>query len=140
MSMDEQRAPLNLRLLTVIGALLGVGLALEGLHARLFGTFLPSGGVLGVWSRVSVELHVGPVELGPAELGWPMVVVGTMWSGALSGLWLRSRWGYRACQLLGVLSLGYVGVGTLLALGVLALLRTGSIRRWSSYGNMPDDE
>jgi hypothetical protein len=137
MSMDEQRVPINLRLLTVLGALLGAGLALEGLHARLFGAFLPLEGVLGVWNRVGAELQIGPVDLGPAELGWPLVVVGSMWTGALSGLWLRSRWGYRACQILGILSLGYIGVGTLLALGVLVLLRTGSVRRWSGRGSVP---
>lgn len=118
---------------------MSITLTLEGLHARLFGSYLPLGGVLGVWSRIGGATQLASLDLSAATLGWPMVVVGTMWSGALSGLWLRLRWGYRACLILGVLSLGYVGIGTLLASCVLLLLRSTSVRSWSGRGGASHD-
>lgn len=117
---------------------MGVLMALDGLYARLFGSLLALPGLPGAWSGINVGLQFGALNLTAADLAWPMVVVGTMWSGALVALWLKLRWGYRACVVLGILSLGYAGVGLLLAAGVLLMLRTKPVRTWSMGGGMDD--
>jgi hypothetical protein len=136
--MDEHRVSPLLKVLTALAAVLGTAMALEGLYARLFGSFFLLAGFLGLWGRVSTELQLGGIELTAQGLAWPLVVVGTMWSGALLALWLRLGWGYRACVILGIASLGYIGVGSLLAAGVLLLLRSIQVRQWTMAGSMGD--
>jgi hypothetical protein len=136
--MNEQSASPFLRALTGLGAVLGTLLALDGLHARFFGVLLALPGFTGAWSGINAGLHIGAIEVHAADLAWPMVVVGTMWSGALLALWLRLSWGYRACVVLGIMSLGYVGLGSLLAAGVLLLLRSPQVHKRSTEGGVHD--
>lgn len=100
-------------------------MALDGLHARLFGDYIRLRGEIGWW--VALPRAVG---LDPLALAWPLIVLGTAWFGALSGLWLGLGWGFRGVAGLAVVSLLYLGPGTALALIILACLWAGRLDRW----------
>jgi hypothetical protein len=112
-------------LLTLTGSILGTWLSLSGLFIRVFGQALSLGGGLA-WAG---WLPAG-AGITPQMVGWPLVVVGTAWFGALCGLWLRLGWAYRVSVGLGLVSLLYPGLGTALALGALICLWVPPTRRW----------
>lgn len=120
-----RRSPIAPRLLIVCGAVLGGWMAIDGLYGRLFGSFLSLFGHPAWWLRIPEVLGADP-----ASFAWPLVVVGTAWSGALSGMAMRLGWAYRVCWILAVLSLLYLGPGTVLALLILFLLMAPSTRAW----------
>lgn len=120
-----QRPPIPLVLLTFAGAVLGGWMAWDGLHARLFGDFIRLQGQLGWWAAIPRAVNAEPLTL-----AWPLVALGAAWFGALSGLWLRLRWGYRATIVMALVSLLYLGPGTALSLVVLICLWAGRLGRW----------
>ncbi len=120
-----KRPPATLWLFALSGAILGAMLALDGLHARLWGDFLFSGAGAGLWARF-LGLDAGTLT----GLAWPMIVVGCAWWGVVSGVFLRQSWARRLTPWFGLVSLLYLGPGTALAaLALLALLAPSS-RRW----------
>jgi hypothetical protein len=120
-----RRPPRSLYLLTAAALLLGGWMTADGLFGRLFGTFLPLLGGPGWWQLLPRALGVEPLVL-----AWPLIVVGTVWLGALTGLWSGLGWSYRAALCLGIVSLLYLGPGTALGLISLGCLWGGRLRRW----------
>jgi hypothetical protein len=119
------RPPSSLTLLTIAAAPFGAWLAADGLSIRLFGAALEGGGALGLW-----RLLPSALGLSIAALGWPLVVLGTAWFGALAGLWFRLGWARRAALALAVASLAHVGIGTALGAVALICLSDRKLRDW----------
>jgi hypothetical protein len=103
----------------------GVWLAADGLSIRLFGVPLPVAGFLSAWRLLPSALH-----LPAAAFGWPLVVLGTAWFGALVGLWFRLGWSRRAALLLAGISLLHLGLGTVVGVLALASLADRKLRAW----------
>jgi hypothetical protein len=104
---------------------LGVWLALGGLWLRLFGEPLASAGFFGIW-RTLPEFLGAPAS----ALGWPMIVVGTAWLGALTGLWMRLGWSKRVAWALALASLFHLGAGTFVAVVAAGCLADPRLRAW----------
>ncbi len=116
-------------LFTLCGAILGAMLALDGLHARMWGEFLFSGAGAGLWARL-LGLDAGRLT----DLAWPMVVLGSAWWGVVSGLLMRQSWARRLAPWFGLVSLLYLGPGTVLAALALLALLAPPARRWMEAG------
>ncbi|MGA2821101.1 MAG: hypothetical protein ABSF61_10660 [Anaerolineales bacterium] len=117
--------PAVLRIALVLGAVLGAWLALEGLYARLFGHMPELSTHFELWASLLIRW-----QLNPANLGWPLVVVGTTWWGSLAGVWIRHRWGWPFAMVLGLVSLIFLGPSTLIAACLLAILLLPGVRAW----------
>ena len=108
-------------LILILGAILGLGMTLDGLWARVFGIYLfPDALWLRICSGSKFEC------LGFA---WPWIVVGTSWFGALAGLWIGASWGVRAARILALISFFYLWYGTLLSIFILIALSFPAIRQ-----------
>ncbi len=103
--------------LTAAASLLGIGLSLTGLHVRVFGWLPVLPPWLGPYDAVPRAL-----DLAPAALAWPSLVVGLTWFGAVAGLWLRLPWGRATTLLLSAVSALALGAGTVLAAVVVVCL------------------
>ncbi len=113
----------SLLAVTTAGAAIGAWMTADGLHVRLYGEFLRLFG-----SDLPTSL-VGVAGLSPHQVGWPILVIGLTWFGALGGLWLGHRWGSQTCDGLALLSLLYLGPGTVVGLLILAGLWLGKLGR-----------
>ena len=114
-----------LRIALVIVAIAEGGFMLaDGVRNLLTGSYF-GGGALGPWSSL-----VAATGLDPHHFGAVFVVLGLIWLGALVGLLTGASWGWWASLAVGVLTLWYMPVGTVLAvvwLGLLVLFtRAGS--------------
>jgi hypothetical protein len=89
-------------------------MAMDGLASRLFGEYLSPG---ESWQSIAVA-----VGLDPSKFAWPLIALGTAWSGAVSGYWLKFSWGKWAVASLGALSFLFLGFRSLLAFLILAVL------------------
>jgi hypothetical protein len=138
-----RRPPSSFLLLTFCGALLGGWMTFEGLYLRLFNQTSPVQSLIGSWIRIRSALGTSSNLLSSQfdvqDFAWPLLAIGLAWSGALSALWQRLRWGYWVTTFLGVLSLLTLGPGTLLALLVLICLRTPATHRWLNSVEEPDE-
>ena len=121
-------------LISIIGPLLGLWLALGGLELRIFGSYL-------LWHQqitpIAYPEHlfgVSAVTLGGLDaLAWPMVVFGTSWGGALVGFWIGERWSLPAMIILSTLALAFPFVGTAFGIAQLSLiLSTPELRHFQS--------
>lgn len=117
-----RRPPISLIVMTLAGAALGMWMTVEGMHGRILGVY-PS--IDRLWLRVPDILGINPLYL-----AWPLVVLGTAWFGALCGLWIKSSWGHKAVLIVGLLSLFYLGPGTILGLVALICLHLPATRKW----------
>ncbi len=99
--------------LTGAASLLGLGLSLIGLHLRVLGSLPALPDWLGPYDAIPRSLG-----LSPEVLGWPLLVVGLTWFGAIAGLWLKLPWGRPVSLLLSAASALALGAGTLLAVVV----------------------
>ena len=120
-----QRAPAAIVVATLLGAIVGLGLAANGLWARLSGAFVEGGWIGTAWSAIPSALDF---DLG----AWALTVttLGIMWWGAFSAIWSRVSWGRPAALMVAVLSLVFFPVGTILSALVLLLLLLPASRRW----------
>jgi hypothetical protein len=113
-----------LRAALVVVALAQGGFMLaDGLRNLLTGTYF-GGGALGPWSAL-----VARAGLDPHHFGAVFAVLGLLWLVALAGLLAGAPWAPWLALAVGVLTLWYVPVGTVLALvwlGLLLLMRAGS--------------
>lgn len=102
---------------TLLAAAAGLILALNGLLARLSGSFLEGGWLGTMWTAIPDALHV---EVG----AWALTVVtlGLMWWGAFGALWARSTWGRPAAIALACISLIFFPTVSALSALVLFLL------------------
>jgi hypothetical protein len=96
----------------------------DGVRNLLTGTYF-GGGALGPWSGL-----VAAAGLDPHHFGVVFAVLGLAWLVAVTGLLTGASWGWWASFAVGVLTLWYMPVGTVLAvvwLGLLVLFtRAGS--------------
>jgi hypothetical protein len=123
-----QRAPAAIVVATLLGAIIGVGLAVNGLWARLGGTFVEGGWVGTAWSAIPDALRLD-------HGAWALTVMtlGIVWWGAFGALWARVSWGRPAALIAATLSLLFFPLGTILsALVLLLLLLPASSAWWSS--------
>jgi hypothetical protein len=118
-------------------------MAFGGLYLRMFNQTSPIHNLIGTWIRILSALDTSSnllsSQIDVQDLAWPLLAIGLAWSGALSALWQRLRWGYWVAAFLAVLSLLTLGLGTLLALLILICLRTPTTQRWLNSVEEPDD-
>ena len=137
-----RRPPSSLLVLTLFAALLGGWMTFGGLYLRFFNQINPIQTLIAFWIRIlsvpnaSANLPLYKIEV--QDFAWPLLAIGLAWSGALSALWLKLRWGYSITTFLGVFSLLSLGWGTILALLVLICLRMPSTQRWLNIVEEPD--
>lgn len=112
--------------LTILGGLIGSLLSLEGLYARLYGGLLLRSQADPLWLALLRALG-GGADVDLHQAGWLPLVVGTMWFGALAGLWLDQRWGRRLVLVLAALSALHGGAFTALSALSLVLALASSI-------------
>jgi len=117
--------PVSLIAATLAGTAVGLGLAANGLWARLAGSFFEDGLAGRAWSAIPAALHL---ETGAWTL--TIVTLGVLWWGALGALWTRVSWGRPATVLVAVLSLAFPPLGTILSVLVLLLLSLPAARAW----------
>ena len=120
-------APLSLMVATLGGACVGLVLALNGLLARLSGSFLESGWLGTAWTAIPAALRIEPSV-------WALTVVtlGVLWWGALGALWARSSWGQPAAIGVACLTMTFFPIGTVVSAVVLVLLLLPASRAWGS--------
>jgi hypothetical protein len=123
-----KRPPIGVYFITIAGIALAVMMTWEGLFLRIFGEFKQPA---ALWLQGVSELGINP-----HGFAWPWIVLGISWIGALAGLWLRLAWGKGAVLLFAILSLFYVGIGTLFAASALLCILLPSSRRWMTAGNV----
>lgn len=113
-----------------------------GLYLRFFNQISPIQNLVAFWIRFlsvpSVSANLPLYQIEAQDFAWPLLAVGLAWSGALSALWLKLRWGYWVTAFLGVFSLLSLGLGTILALLVLICLRMPATQRWLNILEEPD--
>lgn len=117
--------PAGIYLFACCSAVLGACMALDGLHLRLFGSALELFGRPSLWVAVARHLNL-PV----GALAWPLTALGTSWLGVVMGVIMGFRWPRRVAWGYAVISLGYLGIGSLLAALVMLGLRSDSAQEW----------
>lgn len=134
MERQMQRPPISVILLSLCGGLIGLLMAMEGLQLRLLGAAIPPFGVPGLLGGPTQLVQLLSknlaASLAPEIFGWPLIAVGTSWSGVIVSLWIRQRWGYYAAVVIGFLSLLYFGIGTFFAALSIFLLGMPQTRQW----------
>lgn len=120
-----RRAPASIFAATVLGAAVGLGLAVNGLWARLTGAFVEGGWVGTAWSAIP-----GALSFDRGAWALTVVTIGVLWWGALGALWTRVSWGRPASLMVAALSLAFFPAGTILSGAVLLLLLLPTSRAW----------
>lgn len=120
-----RRAPTSILIATWLGVAVGLGLAANGLWARLSGAFVEGGWIGTAWSLIPHALGLDPGT-------WALTVttLGVVWWGAFGAIWTRMPWGRPAALIAAVVSLLFFPVGTILAGAVLGLLLLPVSRAW----------
>ncbi|HET7011839.1 MAG TPA: hypothetical protein VFI11_13765 [Anaerolineales bacterium] len=123
------RPPFSLIATSVAGALLGAGLAVDGLTLRIFANPTSPLGALGMWTGGR------PLwALDAASLGWPMIAIGCAWLAVVLGLWMRLSWIRRVGLVLALLTAPALGIALVLDLVALAGLLSPAMMRWVASG------
>ncbi len=119
--------PLSLIAATLLGAAVGLILALNGLLARLSGDFLEGGWLGTMWSDLPAALRLD-------QGAWALTVVtlGLMTWGAFGALWARSSWGRPAALGLACLSLAFFPAVGAMAASILLLLILPASKAWGT--------
>ncbi|MGD8814769.1 MAG: hypothetical protein PVI78_09880 [Anaerolineales bacterium] len=120
-----KRIPLSVLITVFCGSLLGIWMAFEGLHLRLFGATLSLFGAPSWFWRVLAALSLEPIDV-----AWPLIVLGTAWAGIVCALLIRQGWSHRMGWILGLICLLFLGPGTVLAAIVLIFINLPSTRSW----------
>lgn len=116
--------------MVLAGGALGLWMALDGLSARVLGAYLPEPGGGAALARAFEGLGIDA-----GALAWPLIVVGLGWWGGLAGLRLSLPWGRKTVIAAGLLSLLYIGPGTVLGgLALAGLLAGGGEARAPAQG------
>ncbi|MDW8327898.1 MAG: hypothetical protein RMK99_15155 [Anaerolineales bacterium] len=124
MPQHAAHTPLSIRLFFVASWLLGGMLTFDGLHQRLWNAYWSPGDLMW-WTMVAKAWGLSPLDV-----GFPFVVAGLSLIGASFGLYLRRNWGWNVGLLVSMLALGYVALGTSLAVLCLALLALPGTRAY----------
>jgi hypothetical protein len=121
----HDRPTVSLSAILILGFAAGAWMAWQGLVARLTGHVPFAFGRPELWATLAVARR-----LDLAAFGWPMVIVGTSWWGAILGLWIRNKWGWPVTLIVALLSLLHAWEVTLMAAVVLVLLFLPAVRQW----------
>jgi hypothetical protein len=113
----------------LVSWLLGWLMTFDGLYQRLWNEFWPGWGVVS-WAPVA-----GALGLTPAFAGWPLLVAGLCLLGASFGVRLRRSWGVLSGVLACAVALGYVWLGSALAVTCLVLLLLPTSRAYWQSAN-----
>lgn len=97
--------------------LIGWWQVFDGLHQRMFHDYVRLGGQLGPWAAL-----VSAVGVKPQDLGWAFVMLGLSFIAASFGVYLRQRWAHTIGLAASLISLLYLGFGTLVAALCLLML------------------
>jgi hypothetical protein len=122
---SHDRPTISLSAILILGFAAGIWTAWQGLATRLTGHVPFAFGRPELWATLAAA---GGLDL--AAFGWPMVIVGTSWWGAILGLWIHNKWGWPVTLIVALLSLLHAWEITLMAAAVLVLLFLPSVRRW----------
>lgn len=120
-----RRLPVSALIMVVCASLLGLWMAVEGLHLRLFGEPLLLLGAAGLFWRLLASVGVEPLET-----AWPLITVGTVWIGAVCSVLIKLGGIRRIVLILGLISLPFMIPGTLLGAIVLICLLVPATRAW----------
>jgi hypothetical protein len=120
-----KRAPVSLYTATLLGAIVGLGLAANGLWARLSGAYIEGGWAGTAWSAIP-----GALRLDAGAWALTVMTLGILWWGAFGAVWSRVSWGRPAAIITAVLSLPFFPLGTILSALVLLLLLLPASRAW----------
>ena len=120
-----RRLPVSVLIMVVCASLLGLWMAVEGLHLRLFGEPLLLFGAAGLFWRLLASVGV---EL--LETAWPLITVGTVWIGAVCSVLIKLGGIRRIVLILGLVSMLFLFPGTLLGAIVLICLYLPATRAW----------
>jgi hypothetical protein len=120
-----KRLPLSVLITALCGSLLGIWMAFEGLHLRLYGQTLSIFGASNWFWRALAALN-----LEPQDAAWSLIVLGTAWAGIVCALLIRQGWSRRMGWILGLICLLFLGPGTVLAAVVLIFINLPSTRTW----------
>lgn len=119
---STQPVPTALRLFILASWLLGPLLVGDGLYQRIAGAYINVGALTG-WAPAAQALGAGPLDS-----GWWFIVTGLGLISASFGVYAGHAWGYRIGLAASALALGYLYLGTPLALLCLAALLQPSAR------------
>ncbi len=122
-----RKPPVSVLIMVICGSLLGIWMALEGLHLRLFGEPLLLLGASGPFWRLLAFLDAEPLNA-----AWPLIMVGTAWAGAVSGVLIKLGGIQRIVVILGLISMLFLIPGTLLGAVVLVCLLVPATQAWFS--------
>ena len=120
-----RRPPVSVLIMVVCGSLLGIWMALEGLHLRLFGEPLLLLGASGPFWRLLAFLDAESLSA-----AWPLITVGAAWAGAVSGVLIRMGGIQRIVMILGLISMLFLIPGTVLGVIVLLCLPIPATQAW----------
>lgn len=119
-----------------LAVLQGGWLVFDGAHALLVGDYVtptegPHAGQLGPWAAVVSALGFQPRSL---PIKWLHVGLGIAWLLSLVALMRRPGLGWNCLLVVALASLWYLPLGTVIGLGVLALLFTPELRLSTAAG------
>jgi hypothetical protein len=120
-----KRLPVIVLVMVISASFLGLWMAIEGLHLRLFGealSFLGAGGFF--WSAFE------SMGIDPASTAWPLITIGTAWIGAVCCFLIRMGGIQRIMLIFGLISLLFLFPGTILGAIVLICLWIPATREW----------
>jgi hypothetical protein len=118
-------SPVGVYLFACCSAALGFYMAVDGLHVRLFGSALELFGRPGLWIVIPNLLNL-PL----AAFAWPLTALGTSWLGVMMGVMMGLKWPRRVAWGYALISMAYLGVGSLLSALLMLGLRSGSTQTW----------
>jgi hypothetical protein len=122
-----------LYLITITGSALAAWLVFYGLQLRFFGSFVSFKGALA-WLTPPLAFisGVGGLSAGvsAADLGWPLLVVGSSLMGAIAGLWLRQKWASRSLLFFSTASIITFHWMNCLSILLLLFLRNKALLMW----------
>ncbi|HEY69456.1 MAG TPA: hypothetical protein G4O08_02610 [Anaerolineae bacterium] len=125
-----KRLPPSVLITALCGSMLGIWMAYEGLHLRLYGQTLSLfGAANGFWQVLAT------LNLEPQDAAWTSIVLGTAWAGIVCALLIRQGWSRRMGCILGSICLLFLGPGTVLGAVVLIFLNLPSTRSWLAATN-----
>ena len=71
----------------------------------------------GPWAGLFAKRGIDVFKLGPV-----FIIYGIVWLTFLTGVWMQQPWAYPLGIVASILTLWYLPVGTLVSLGILAML------------------
>lgn len=103
-------------LITTFGLINGGFMLLDGIYVMIKGKYIGPAKP-GPWASLFSMLNIDVFKLGPL-----FVLFGICWIGWILSLWTNQSWAYAFGLILGIFTLWYLPIGTLLSAIILLLL------------------